>query len=166
MDHGAHLSSLRPPRFSPRPRPSHRSAILPSCAWSPRTLRLRSRSPSALAAVLSGLDQRLVPGLELARLLLRFQALSDVVDHTQPGRPAVERQIEGDNFDVDLLPVLLAVPRHPLHVGTARILKILEQLRDVLRRAEPFPRQPQQTLSRKSLNVHAPLGYRARTRSP
>src|SRR5258706_607598 len=33
-------------------------------------------------------------------------------------------------------PVLLAVPRHALHVGTARVLKVLEQLGDVLGRAE------------------------------
>src|SRR5256885_11359964 len=78
----------------------------------------------------------LFPYTTLFRSLLRFQPLGNVADHGQARRPTIESEIEGDDFDVDLLPVLLEVPRHALHVGTARVLKVLEQLRDILRRAE------------------------------
>src|SRR3977135_547874 len=123
----------------------------PNHAGSARTVyRIRGSVSGvpALAGGFSGLDQRLVARLELARLLLCFQALGDVADHGQARRPAVECEIEGDDFHVDLLPALLAVPRHTLHVGTARILKVLEQLRDVLRRAKLLGGHGQKLLPR------------------
>src|SRR5256885_11261383 len=48
----------------------------------------------------------LFPYTTLFRSLLRFQPLGNVADHGQARRPTIESEIEGDDFDVDLLPVL------------------------------------------------------------
>src|SRR5438477_8492021 len=166
------------PTFHPRDRPrlSLQPAvlskrILPSCVSDPRSGTLRSHSPYAgvgvspprrsrtLVGAFSGLDQRPVPRLELARLLLRFQPLGNVADHGQARRPTIESEIEGDDFDVDLLPILLEVSRHALHVGTARVLKVLEQLRDILRRAELLGGHRQKLLPRVAVMLDGRLVY-------
>src|SRR5258708_37728463 len=83
-----------------------------------RTMRVRLGLYTAFAARCQE------PRSSSSRLLLRLQAFGDVVDHAQPRRPPAERQIEGDDFALDLLPVLLAVARDALHVRTAPVLKI------------------------------------------
>src|SRR5690349_7299669 len=117
----------------------------------------------ARPGVLPGFDERPVPLPELARLRLGLHALGDVVDHAQPRRPAVELEIEGDDLDVDLLAVLLAVARHALHIGAALILKIAEQLGDLLRVAQLLRGHRQELLPRVAVVVQGCLIDREKT---